>query len=201
MDMIDIYFEQSKISYVRLIASIAYLSYSFLVLLAISIFILCFGQSRFVNCMKGFYETEIIKIIINYLYNHINNRNNNAFSSDRRNQREVNDNNCRIHLRQKNQEDAKNNIDNVNNIIYKKSNEKIRNTIESESNACQTEMLRLKHKSLCSICLSNYSEIILAPCGHRCLCQECYKKVKYTNKNCPICKQKIITFVEKVYDT
>ena len=188
--MIDIYFEQSKISYVRLIASIAYLSYSFLVLLAISIFILLFGPSRFVNCMKGFYKTDII----NYLYNHFINRNNNnlnqpinnnAFSSYRRNQGEV---------RQNNQEDT----ENVNNFGDKKSKEKIRKTIESESNSCNTEQMKLKHNNYCAICLSNYSEIILAPCGHRCLCQECFKKAKL--ENCPICKRKIITVVEKVYD-
>jgi hypothetical protein len=38
----------------------------------------------------------------------------------------------------------------------------------------------------CPICTINQTDIILMPCGHKCICDECYNLLE--NKRCPICK-------------
>jgi hypothetical protein len=52
----------------------------------------------------------------------------------------------------------------------------------------------------CVICLANPIEWILAPCGHKCVCQTCGKIIKEKFKKCPICKEIIIGVLEKVID-
>ena len=55
-------------------------------------------------------------------------------------------------------------------------------------------------KNPCTICLSKESSVIISPCGHRCLCLECYNDMKAQLKICPICRKNIICVVEKVFD-
>ena len=59
-----------------------------------------------------------------------------------------------------------------------------------------------KKKHLCIVCLTNNQEIILSPCGHKCLCENCYYKLKYKNQIsvCPICKHQIESMVRKVFE-
>lgn len=40
----------------------------------------------------------------------------------------------------------------------------------------------------CVVCLSNPKEIIVIPCGHVCLCEDCATKI---NDLCPVCRQSI----------
>lgn len=47
----------------------------------------------------------------------------------------------------------------------------------------------------CLICLENKS-IILLPCGHRILCYDCAKKIRYDNNICPICRTSFNYFEE-----
>ncbi|KAG7306953.1 hypothetical protein JYU34_007077 [Plutella xylostella] len=41
---------------------------------------------------------------------------------------------------------------------------------------------------LCVVCTENPKEIILLPCGHVCLCEDCADNIK---EQCPICREKI----------
>ena len=57
-------------------------------------------------------------------------------------------------------------------------------------------------KHLCIICLTNNQEIILSPCGHKCICENCYYKLKNKNKisECPVCRHPIESIVRKVFE-
>lgn len=47
----------------------------------------------------------------------------------------------------------------------------------------------LREDQLCVVCKTNAREIILLPCGHVCLCEDCSASI---NSNCPICRTQII---------
>ena len=55
---------------------------------------------------------------------------------------------------------------------------------------------------LCIYCLARTCEIIISPCGHKCICNFCYGflKGKDNFKLCPICRKPIISVVEKVFE-
>ena len=42
------------------------------------------------------------------------------------------------------------------------------------------------------ICLAKNSSVILSPCGHKCLCNDCVDQQQEPLTNCPICRQKIL---------
>lgn len=46
----------------------------------------------------------------------------------------------------------------------------------------------LRDDQLCIVCKTNPREIILLPCGHVCLCEDCSDSIKLF---CPACRQKI----------
>ena len=52
----------------------------------------------------------------------------------------------------------------------------------------------MKAQRLCVVCQENEKRVLLLPCKHQCLCDNCSKKVKI----CPLCrvhiKQKISAF-------
>lgn len=43
----------------------------------------------------------------------------------------------------------------------------------------------LRTDQICVICNTNAREIILLPCGHVCICEDCSDSI---NNNCPICR-------------
>ena len=45
---------------------------------------------------------------------------------------------------------------------------------------------------VCCICLTNKSSVILLPCNHRCLCNDCASKQEEKLEKCPICRQDIL---------
>lgn len=47
----------------------------------------------------------------------------------------------------------------------------------------------LREDQLCVVCKTNAREIILLPCGHVCICEDCSTSI---NNNCPICRTPII---------
>ena len=51
----------------------------------------------------------------------------------------------------------------------------------------------------CSICKSSEANMILFPCGHNCICNECYNSMKH--KKCPICRSIVISTSQVVRDT
>ncbi len=54
--------------------------------------------------------------------------------------------------------------------------------------------------SKCVVCLEKERISVFAPCGHRCVCLECGKKICQKMKKCPICKENITGFLERVID-
>nr|XP_036671753.1 mitochondrial E3 ubiquitin protein ligase 1-like [Drosophila suzukii] len=61
------------------------------------------------------------------------------------------------------------------------------------SNRLRTERRRnlpdnLSKDQICVVCSTNPKEIILLPCGHVCLCEDCAQKI---SKSCPVCRGKI----------
>tara|TARA_Y100000589_G_C26997385_1_gene565230 strand:- start:20 stop:904 length:885 start_codon:yes stop_codon:yes gene_type:complete len=54
------------------------------------------------------------------------------------------------------------------------------------------EILRLDKLPKCNICMSKPNHIALKPCNHKCICIECYKKIK----ECPICRGKINDYTD-----
>jgi len=53
---------------------------------------------------------------------------------------------------------------------------------------------------LCAKCFASEAQVVLGPCGHKCLCQDCYKKQKNLLKKCIICHKNIESVIMKVYD-
>ena len=47
----------------------------------------------------------------------------------------------------------------------------------------------LREQELCVVCRTNPREIILLPCGHVCLCEDCADDI---NNDCPICRALIV---------
>ena len=50
-----------------------------------------------------------------------------------------------------------------------------------------------KNENKCLICFTEDIQMIFAPCGHKCYCEECYKsnQKKDSMKKCPLCRLKI----------
>ncbi|XP_016989214.1 mitochondrial E3 ubiquitin protein ligase 1-like [Drosophila rhopaloa] len=77
--------------------------------------------------------------------------------------------------------------------IYKRRNKKIEeaeihNRLETERRMDRPVIL--SQDQLCVVCSSNPKEIILLPCGHVCLCEDCSQKISNT---CPVCRGKIVS--------
>lgn len=54
----------------------------------------------------------------------------------------------------------------------------------------------------CIICFDEAKrKIILAPCGHKIMCEECYVKLPLNpSKKCPLCKKNAVTFIKAIYE-
>jgi hypothetical protein len=50
---------------------------------------------------------------------------------------------------------------------------------------------------ICVICLTEDTEIIFTPCGHKCVCNNCAIQMKKTNK-CPICRGNIKSYLNNL---
>jgi hypothetical protein len=54
--------------------------------------------------------------------------------------------------------------------------------------------------SVCSVCMDEQCQAVLAPCGHRCLCLKCaHILTKRRGAQCPICRKAIVLVVDHVY--
>ena len=56
-----------------------------------------------------------------------------------------------------------------------------------EQSSSETEILAYQEEDECCFCLDDVAVVVLQPCKHKCLCEECYKKIK--DKKCPLCRQ------------
>lgn len=71
-------------------------------------------------------------------------------------------------------------IENTKDIIVE--NERLNNNIKSIIDINNTDELYL-----CTICMDNIRDIIITPCYHSVVCNNCINKIK----NCPICRNEI----------
>jgi hypothetical protein len=51
----------------------------------------------------------------------------------------------------------------------------------------------------CSVCYEDGTNVILAPCGHKCICAPCCAKVMAASGCCPMCRRAIQANVERVF--
>ena len=58
-----------------------------------------------------------------------------------------------------------------------------------------------EERTQCSMCLEKPSQSVFIPCGHRCVCWECGRKVMETSKKCPICQKESNFLLPRVYDS
>eukprot|EP00808_Paulinella_micropora_P010575 g72662.t1 len=52
----------------------------------------------------------------------------------------------------------------------------------------------------CAVCMDRPVEVVFAPCGHRCCCAECATELRQGGQSCPICRVKIESVVQRVFD-
>eukprot|EP01038_Epipyxis_sp_PR26KG_P005914 gene5914-8157_t len=73
--------------------------------------------------------------------------------------------------------------DAINNNNYKNNN----------NNETKQEDGKNDETRLCCICLENLKCVVLLPCKHLCLCEDCspLNSMKNTLQSCPICRQSI----------
>ena len=103
--------------------------------------------------------------------------------------------NVRIHEEDEDKKESDLYPKNLNKSFNPESNEFFK-----EFEPINVESVTLKKGNLCVYCGTNPSKIIFSPCGHRCLCQNCYNTSKRRIKNCPICRKEINNFIEHIFD-
>eukprot|EP00808_Paulinella_micropora_P010829 g63874.t1 len=52
----------------------------------------------------------------------------------------------------------------------------------------------------CAVCMARPVEVVFAPCGHRCCRAECATELRQGGRPCPICRVKIESVVQRVFD-
>ena len=120
-------------------------------------------------------------------------------------------------IRIQNNNKENNIINNDNNKIKSKNKNNIKlhnsfddkiggNPLFKEFDIINTEEEKLKkdkdkYKNLCTICREEPSKVILVPCKHRCICNNCYKNKKNLITQCPICRKKPQYFIDKIFDS
>ena len=101
-----------------------------------------------------------------------------------------------------NQKENENPNENINGNNITPSHPPLTITVLSRNVPTSLEFLRTENvKDIrCIICLENPKTVTIAPCGHKCLCFECYNKLKNNMNLCPICRKNIQSFIEKIYE-
>ena len=81
---------------------------------------------------------------------------------------------------------------------YTQDAENQRKELQKQINSLEKDLSKLKEtnntdmKELrCCICQDKQSNILLQPCNHLSLCEDCLKKIKSDHKFCPLCRKKI----------
>ncbi|XP_067647662.1 mitochondrial E3 ubiquitin protein ligase 1 [Eurosta solidaginis] len=69
---------------------------------------------------------------------------------------------------------------------------KIKENLDNErrSRRARIRPLNLTVEQTCVVCTINPKEVIILPCGHVCVCEDCAEKIRVT---CPICRGKVVT--------
>lgn len=51
------------------------------------------------------------------------------------------------------------------------------------------------NEEFCLICFTNGINTMIQPCNHMCLCEECAQLMKNKTESCPLCRQRIVSFM------
>lgn len=79
--------------------------------------------------------------------------------------------------------------------LTKKAQEKVDKSHATLFRLQENRFVAVADDDLCSVCMHNQKEVVLQPCGHRCVCQQCCDRIMNENKQCPVCRGTISTFV------
>ena len=84
---------------------------------------------------------------------------------------------------------------NYQNINYKLKNTILENNqLKMNNNFLKTEVENIKSKYECCVCMKEQKNVILEPCLHFSICEQCLSKLS----ECPVCRKKI-DFFYKIY--
>lgn len=70
--------------------------------------------------------------------------------------------------------------------------------LEDSDSSLKEELKNLLNN--CVVCMENPKEVLLYPCGHRCLCARCSVLLHLSNFTCPICRAPVNDLV-RIYET
>lgn len=70
--------------------------------------------------------------------------------------------------------------------------------IEEQIEQLRNELSAEREKHLCIICYDRPRNIILYPCKHMCICEDCYTTLRRELQGCPLCRSSIIN-INHVY--
>ncbi len=87
-------------------------------------------------------------------------------------------------------------VDSLNMIALQGLKEQLYTTLASVAKREIVIREEEKREKECALCMENPRNIMLKPCNHVCMCEECAKKV--VKKRCPICNQ-VYRSAEKLY--
>mmetsp|Transcript_9559 Transcript_9559/g.12511 ORF Transcript_9559/g.12511 Transcript_9559/m.12511 type:complete len:354 (-) Transcript_9559:211-1272(-) len=71
---------------------------------------------------------------------------------------------------------------------------------ESECSSQCSDEGKFSNDPDCVVCMSAEKNVMVLPCSHVCLCEECAKQLPLRSKNCPICRE-AFTDVMKIKNT
>ena len=74
----------------------------------------------------------------------------------------------------------------------------INNNQESKDKVIDKNNETEKSEHKCIICYINQTQVIFSPCGHKCICDECYQREKKNMEKCPYCRENIESVLMKV---
>ena len=83
-------------------------------------------------------------------------------------------------------------------ILYRPTEESsLRTSINSKKPKKEDE-----RKKKCKVCKTNEKKVIIYPCRHKCICQDCFDIINSKEKKCPYCRAHIIDGIniDLVYD-
>ena len=72
------------------------------------------------------------------------------------------------------------------------------NNKSTKTNVRKTKKVKVLEQ--CVVCMSNPSDFLIVPCGHKCGCEECLTNIKNRGGECPICRTNI-TDIVKVFNS
>ena len=82
-----------------------------------------------------------------------------------------------------------------NEVASDSSKRKDESTLEAELTEARNELMREKESKQCVVCLDRPRVMMMRPCNHYCICEECSRNLT----RCPICTKRF-RHMEKIYN-